>query len=38
MYRGWTFMMARQVRSGLLQARAARNASNSWHQFLKSKT
>ena len=31
------FMMERQVQSGLLQG-TARNASKSWHQFLKSKT
>jgi hypothetical protein len=30
-------MTARQVQSGLLQG-AARNASKSWHQFLRSKT
>jgi hypothetical protein len=38
MYRGWAFMMAPQVQSGRLQTGAARNASNSWHQFLGSKT
>ena len=31
------FMTTRRVQSGLLQG-AARNASKSWHQFLRSKT